>query len=78
MDRATRKLTIRTLQGRVALLQTACDAFSKDFEKETLSSDQKAQIAHRWDTALKEWRSLRFTLEQLQSAEHADREYLGC
>lgn len=72
MDHATRKLTIATLQDRITSLQNACDAFSRAFEKEALTMDEKAQIAHKWDTALKEWRSLRFTLEQLMNADCGD------
>ena len=72
MDRATRKLTIAALQACVASLQITCDAYSKEFERERLTLEQKSLIARRWDTALGEWRSLLFTLEQLRNAQRMD------
>ncbi len=77
MDEATRKLTIATLRGRVSLLQIACDAFSKDFKRETLTTDERSQIAHKWDSALKEWRSIRSTLAQLENDEREDVGHFG-
>ncbi|HVN92187.1 MAG TPA: hypothetical protein VMT38_00750 [Terracidiphilus sp.] len=71
MDRATRKLMIISLRSRVAALQIACNAFSKQFERETLSKDEKLTIAHQWDATLKEWKSLRFVLAQLENDELA-------
>jgi hypothetical protein len=77
MDQATRKLTIATLKDRVELLKIACDAYYRDFKGETLTSSQRSEVAHKWDTALKEWRSLRSTLAQLQDAERAEQSYFG-
>ena len=72
MDRATRKLMTKTLQGRVAMLQTACGARSKRFGKKTRAPDEGSLIAHQLDAALKEWRTSRVTLEQLQKTKRAD------
>ncbi len=72
MDRATRKLMTKSLRGRVAMLQTACAAHAKDFRRQTPTRDRKPSIAQQWETALKEWQSLRFTLEQLQKTKRAD------
>jgi hypothetical protein len=72
MDPATRKLMTETFKGRVALVRSTCAAHTKDLEKKTLPSDERSLIARRWDTALKEWRSLHFTLEQLQNAGRED------
>ncbi len=63
----------KTLQGRVAMLRTACATHSTEFKSHKLTLDQKSAAADEWETALKEWRSLRFTLEQLEKAERGGR-----
>jgi hypothetical protein len=72
MDRTTRTLMTKTLQGRVALLRRVCAAHSSELKSQKLNLKQKSAVADQWETALKEWRSLRFTLDQLGKAERAD------
>ncbi len=69
MEPAVRKLTIKTLQSRIATLKIVCDGYSKQFEDGTLDQAQKSEIAHRWDAALKEIRALLLALDRLEREE---------
>jgi hypothetical protein len=66
----------KTFKGRVALVRSTCAVHTKDLEKKTLPPDERSLISRRWDTALKEWRSKHFTLEQLAAERRAGRSRL--
>lgn len=74
MDPAERKLTIKTLQGQLALLKIACDSLSREFDQETSNRAKQALAAERWGGALNERRALQFVLDCLEKEE---REYNG-
>jgi len=63
LEQAERKLTLKTLQGQLALLKIACDGFSREFDEETSDREQQARVANKWDAALKECRALQFVLD---------------
>jgi hypothetical protein len=69
METAVRKLTIKTLQDRIAMLKIVCNSYSMQFDDKKLDHEQKSQVARRWDAALKESRSLQSTLESLEKEE---------
>ncbi len=73
MEPAERKLTIKTLQGKLAALKIACDSFSKEFDQETSNRAKQALAAERWDSALKESRALQFVLDCLEREEREQR-----
>lgn len=74
MDSAERKLTIKNLQERLAPLKIACNNYSKEFDEAKLDQERQSLIAHQWDAALKESRTLQFVLDALEIEE---REYKG-
>ena len=72
MDPADRKLTIKTLQERLAQLKFACDGFSKELNQESSNPAQQALVANQWDAALKERRALQFVLDSLELEEQKE------
>jgi hypothetical protein len=49
-----RKLEVQSLKARLALNPMACSLLADEFRSKTLTGDQKAAVAHRWRSALKE------------------------
>ncbi len=72
MKPAERKLAIKALQGQLAELKIACDGYAKEFEEEAMNRKEQSLIAHRWDIALKERRTLKFVLDCLELEEHKE------
>ncbi len=61
-----RKLRIRTLRAQVAQCKHICESLAEQFESETLTTEQKAALARRWDETLKESHALQVTLDSLE------------
>lgn len=69
MEKVIRKQRIETLQSLLTMLKIECNGYAEQFDDETLDQKQKSEIAHRWDAALKERRSLQSTLNHLEQEE---------
>jgi hypothetical protein len=66
METSVRELEIQTLKNQLALSHEVCSSLAHEFETETLTPDDKAAIAHRWDHALKERYGLQLALDLLE------------
>jgi len=66
METSVRKLEIQSLKERLALSHKAGASLAREFESGTLTPDEKAEIAHRWDHALKERYGLQLAIDQLE------------
>jgi hypothetical protein len=61
-----RKLEVQSLKARLALNPMACSCLADEFKLKTLTGDQKAAIARRWENALKERHGLQLALDLLE------------
>ena len=73
MEPVIRKLTMHTYKTQVALRERMIDRLAKEFEGETLTTEQKSDLAHQWDKALKEKHAFQFMLDLLERQEKAER-----
>ena len=54
MEFIIRKLRVQNLTAQVALRRYVCEFLVREFQTPTLTTDERAVIARRWDIALKE------------------------
>jgi hypothetical protein len=54
LESVVRKLSMQTCKAQVASRERMSELVAKEFEGETLTLEQKAKVARRWDKILKE------------------------
>lgn len=69
MEDVIRKLRIQNLKAQVVLRQLLCASLAREFETASLTFDERAAIAHRWDEALKECYVLQLMVELMERQE---------
>ena len=73
MESIVRKLKIQTYKAQLAFRHYVCAALAKELEAGTLTAEQKAALAHRWDDTLKESHVLQLMIDLLERQEKEDR-----
>lgn len=66
MKPIVRNLTVQTYRAQIALRERMIEKLARDLERKSLTMEQKAQIAHRIDGALKEKHAFQFLLGLLE------------
>jgi hypothetical protein len=66
LDYATRTLRIDTLKTQLDVCRLVCVTLAKELEVPYLTPSKKAELAHRWDKAMKESRNLQLAIDMLQ------------
>jgi hypothetical protein len=69
LELATRKLTMQTYKAQVAFRERMSELLAKEFNRENLTLEQKAKVAHQWDKVLKEKHAFQFMLDLLEKQE---------
>ena len=54
MEFIIRNLMVQNLKAQIALRRYVCEFLVREFQTPTLTTHEKAALAHRWDIALKE------------------------
>ena len=73
METIIHEFGIQTSIAQLALRQHLCASQAKEFEAGTLTVEQKAALAHRWDDILKETYVLQLMLDLLERKEKEER-----
>ena len=60
------KQKVQSLNAELALSRSLCASLAHELETDTLTADQKVEIAHRWDNARKQSHGLQLALELLE------------
>ena len=73
MEFIIRKLRVQNLTAQLALRRYVCEFLVREFQTPTLTTDERAAIAHRWDIALKEGYVFQFMLDLIERREKEER-----
>lgn len=66
MEFIIRKLRVQNLTAQVALRRYVCEFLVTEFQTPTLTTNERAAIARRWDIALKETYVFQFMLDLIE------------
>ena len=70
MESAIHDLRIDTLKTQRDVCQLVCASLDKELQNSSdLTLEEQAALAHRWDHALKESRSLQLAIDMLEGQE---------
>ena len=62
-------LRVDTLKTQMDVCQLVCESLDKELQASHLTLEEQAALAHRWDNALKESRSLRLAIDMMEGQE---------
>jgi hypothetical protein len=62
-------LRVDTLKTQLDVCQIVCASLDKELQASHLTLEEQAALAHRWDNALKESRSLRLAIDMMEGQE---------
>jgi hypothetical protein len=66
MESLIHKLKAQSLKAHLAASRHVCSSLAREFETQSLTRDQKAAIAKRWEKALQETHGLQLAIGQLE------------
>jgi hypothetical protein len=69
LESAIHDLRIDTLKTQRDVCQLVCASLDKELQASDLTLEEQAALAHRWDHALKESRSLQLAIDMLEGQE---------
>jgi hypothetical protein len=68
-----RKLRVQNLTAQVALRRYVCEFLAREFQTPTLTTHERAALAHRWDISLKESYVFQLMLDLIERQEKEER-----
>jgi hypothetical protein len=73
LESINRKHKIESLKAQLESSQNVCSSVTHEFETTTLTGEQKAEIAHRREDALRECKMLQLAIDLLERQEGKER-----
>lgn len=66
MEPVIRRLRVENLKAQIAVRRYVCEFLESEFHTQTLTTEQRVAIVHRWDIASKERNDFQLMLDQIE------------